>query len=153
MRVFSTNPRQTRELAAGLVKKILASPPHRKHARVLALVGDLGAGKTTFVQGFAKALGIKNRMVSPTFLIFRKYGTSIRQPADNFQFRYFYHVDVYRIQKSSELNALGFKKILSDPQNIVLIEWADKIKRILPKDTIWVRLEHGRHEKERRIYF
>ena len=153
MRVFSTNLRQTRELAAGLVKKILASPPHRKHARVLALVGDLGAGKTTFVQGFAKALGIKNRMVSPTFLIFRKYGTSIRQPADNFQFRYFYHVDVYRIQKSSELNALGFKKILSDPQNIVLIEWADKIKRILPKDTIWVHLEHGRHEKERRIYF
>src|SRR3989344_2606911 len=168
MRVFSTNPRQTRELAAGLVKKILASPPHRKHARVLALVGDLGAGKTTFVQGFAKALGIKNRMVSPTFLIMRKYQipkSLPRRQAGKFQIKsnppaggqnpniYFYHVDTYRINSPKELHILEFKKILNNTKNIVIIEWADKIKRILPKDTIWVRLEHGRHEKERRIYF
>ena len=72
--MYTTNSAvKTQKLAAKLAKEILKTGPHQKHARVIGLVGDLGAGKTTFTQGFAKALGIKRRMVSPTFLIFRSY--------------------------------------------------------------------------------
>lgn len=138
--MISRSAQETKKIADRLAKKILKKRPHRNHARVIALTGELGAGKTTFVQGFAKALGIKSRMVSPTFLIFRKY-------------KNFYHVDVYRIHLAKELTTLGFKKILANPQNILVIEWAEKIKKILPKDAIWVNFRHGRKENERLIAY
>ena len=156
MLISSKSSSETKKFATKLAKKILKSKPHLKHARIIALVGDLGAGKTTFTQGFAKGLGIKHRMVSPTFLIFRNYSiTSSLQ----FRFRHserseesyktFYHVDVYRIDSLKELNILGFKEILQNPENIVLIEWADKIKKILPKDTLLINFQHGSKENER----
>ena len=138
---------QTKKLAAKLAKEILKTGLHQKHARVIGLIGDLGAGKTTFTQGFAKALGIKKRMISPTFLIFRNYELRIKN------YEKFYHADVYRIKKMSELKTIHFNKILTNPKNIVLIEWADQIKEVLTKDTIWIRFEHGQHEKERKIHF
>lgn len=152
MKIISKNSSITKKLAAGLAKKILRAPLHKKHAQVVALVGDLGAGKTTFVQGFAKGLGIKNRIVSPTFLIFRNYfiPSSLRARAKQ-SYKNFYHVDAYRIQSPKEFNALNFKSILHSPFNILLIEWADKIKNILPKGTIWVNFSHGRKESERII--
>ena len=143
--MISKSAKETQKIAAKLAQKVLKSKPHKKHARVIALVGDLGAGKTTFVQGFAKALGIKQRMVSPTFLIFRNYKIA----KNNFQF--LYHVDAYRINSVKELTALGFKKILSESKNIVLIEWAEKIKKVLPKGTIWISFGHGERENERTI--
>ena len=173
MKIISRSAAQTKKIAADLAKKILDTSiiDHRpSSATVVALCGDLGAGKTTFTQGFAKALGIKHRMLSPTFLIFRKYdikknlqssrpegrgspGAAIFSAGGgsafggNFQF--FYHVDLYRIHSAEELSILGFKKILHSPFNILLIEWAEKIKKILPKDTIWVQFEHGEKENER----
>lgn len=138
--MISRSAQETKKIAAKIAKKIIASRSHKNHARVIALVGDLGAGKTTFVQGLAKALGIKNRIASPTFLIFRRY-------------KNFFHADVYRIKKSSELAELNFKKILSESENIVVIEWAEKIRKILPKDTIWVEFTHGRKETERTIAY
>ncbi|TSC89776.1 MAG: hypothetical protein G01um10143_266 [Parcubacteria group bacterium Gr01-1014_3] len=147
---------QTKKLAAKLAKEILSPPagggPHQKHARIIGLVGDLGAGKTTFTQGFAKALGIKRRMVSPTFLIFRTYPIP-KLTTSNLKLTTFYHVDAYRIKKTAELKTLHFDKVLKNPKNIVVIEWADQIKKILPKDTIWIRFEHGSQEKERKIHF
>lgn len=137
MKVFSKSPAETKKIAAQLAGR----------GRVFALVGDLGAGKTTFVQGFAKALGVKNRIVSPTFLIFRNYKLK------SGKYKKFYHVDLYRIESEKELNVLGFKKILNDPKNILLIEWAEKIKKVLPKDTIWVNFTHGRKETERIIAY
>ena len=145
---------QTKKLAAKLAKEILKTGPHQKHARVIGLVGDLGAGKTTFTQGFAKALGIKRRMTSPTFLIFRNYPISLSLRASAKQsYKNFYHMDAYRIHKISELKTIHFNKVLTNPKNIVLIEWADRIKKALPKDTIWIRFEHGKDEKERKIHF
>ncbi|MBI2025003.1 MAG: tRNA (adenosine(37)-N6)-threonylcarbamoyltransferase complex ATPase subunit type 1 TsaE [Candidatus Harrisonbacteria bacterium] len=138
--MISKSAQETKKIAAKLAKKILKEKPHQKHARVIALTGELGAGKTTFVQGFAKALGIKSRMVSPTFLIFRKY-------------KNFYHVDVYRIHSTKELDVLNFKSILNSSENILLIEWAEKIRKILPKDAIWVNFRHGRKENERFIAY
>ncbi len=147
MKLISKNSSQTKKIAAKFAGEILKSRPHRNHARVLALVGDLGAGKTTFVQGFAKALGIRRRMTSPTFLIFRSYKLRIKN------YGFLYHVDAYRIKKISELKTIYFDKVLDNPKNIVLIEWADRIKKILPKDAIWVDFRHGRKETERFITY
>lgn len=149
MKTISKSSSQTKKIASDLAKNVLKFRLSG-HARVIALSGDLGAGKTTFTQGFAKALGIKHRIVSPTFLIFRNYSlrSSLRASAKQ-SYKNFYHVDVYRIHNPKELDVLDFKHILKDPHNIVLIEWADKIKKILPKGTIWVRFEHGKKENER----
>ena len=154
MKINTSSPIQTKKIAAKLAKEILKSKPHKKHARVIALVGDLGAGKTTFVQGFAKALGIKQRMVSPTFLIFRSYEISgIGSKQKVVRYKKFYHVDTYRVHSPKELNVLDFKSLLLTTNAILLIEWADQIKKILPKDTIWVHFTHGRKETERIITY
>lgn len=147
MKYLSQSSNATKKTAAKIAGDILADGPHKKHARVVALVGDLGAGKTTFAQGFAKALGIKNRMTSPTFLIFRTYELKAKN------FHSFFHMDAYRIDNPKELKPLGFKDALKDPGHIFLIEWADKIKEILPKDTIWVHFSHGRKASERIIAY
>ena len=99
-----------------------------KDSLVIGLVGDLGGGKTTFLQGFAKGLGIKEKILSPTFIIIRKI-------------KNFYHIDCYRIKKAKELLDLGFRRIISSPGNIVAIEWADRVKSLLPKNYILVKFE------------
>lgn len=142
MRFVSRSAAQTKKLAAQIARKVMDQKPGR-NARVLALTGELGAGKTTFVQGFAKALGIKHRMVSPTFLIIRNYQLRITN------YRMLWHIDAYRLRDAKELLPLDFKDILKDRHNILVIEWAEKIKKLLPKDAIWVRCEHGRKENER----
>ena len=133
---------ELRDFAKEIADKILAGGKF-KGAVVLALAGDLGAGKTTFAQAFAKELGVKERVLSPTFLIFRSY----KLKAKNYQL--FYHCDVYRLKDEKELEVLKFSDILNNPQNIVLIEWADKIKEILPKDAVWLHFSHGKSEGER----
>ncbi len=145
MRIVSRKISDTHKLAEKIAADILRSGPHKDHSRAVALVGDLGAGKTAFVQGFAKALGIKRHLPSPTFLIFRNY--ELRATS----FSRLYHVDAYRLTDAGELDVLDFDKVLADPSNIVLVEWADKIKEILPKDTIWLEFGHGKKEGERLI--
>ncbi len=120
-----------------------------KHARVVALKGELGAGKTTFVQGFARGLGLKKRMVSPTFIIMRRFKIGVGYQASGIS--NFYHIDAYRIKKPREISQLGFKDILKNRENVVLIEWADKIKKVLPKGTMWLTFHHGKKENERLI--
>jgi len=147
---------ETKKLAAIIAKKTLRAK-HYKHAAVLGLVGELGAGKTTFVQGFARALGIRKRLPSPTFLIFRVYtlNPSAKGGSSYGGKRYtlLYHVDCYRIHDPKELLKLGFKEILANPKNIVLIEWADRIKKILPKDTVLINFEYGQKINERIISY
>jgi tRNA threonylcarbamoyladenosine biosynthesis protein TsaE len=116
-----------------------------KSAFVIALTGNLGSGKTTFVQGFLRGLGIKKRAASPTFVIMRR--SSVRRG----EFRNVYHVDAYRLKEAKDLAALGFGEILDNPRNLVLIEWAEKIKKILPKGTLRLKFRHCRKETERKI--
>lgn len=147
MKLVSRKLSDTHKLAEKIAAQILKSGPHKDHARVVALVGDLGAGKTAFAQGFAKALGIKRRLPSPTFLIFRTYKLA------TLNFRLFYHADAYRLSDAGELDVLDFDKVLADPTNIVLIEWADKVKEIIPKDAVWLEFTHGKKEGERHIAY
>ncbi len=142
---------QTQKFAAKLAKKILRKGTGRK-ASILALSGDLGAGKTTFTQGFIKALGVKHHVTSPTFLIVRRYPLgSLKSKVESRKFLNAYHFDLYRIHSVGELISLNFKKILNDPQNIVLLEWPERIGKSLPKSAHWIRFEHGKKQKERII--
>jgi tRNA threonylcarbamoyladenosine biosynthesis protein TsaE len=142
---------KTQKLAEKFAKQILKHKPKKSSAAVIALQGELGAGKTTFTQGFLRALGVKQHITSPTFLIMRKYEISAPLKKGFAHYHHAYHFDLYRIQKPKELLDLGFRKIISDPNAIVLIEWPERIKKILPKNTTWIRFEHGKNEKERII--
>lgn len=122
------NQKQTQSLARILAKEILKYKNTKKNTLVFGLVGNLGAGKTTFVQAFAKWLGIRSKLTSPTFVLMKKYGN-------------LYHIDCYRIKDCKDILALDFQEILSNPQNIIMIEWAEKVRKILPKDTIWIKFD------------
>lgn len=145
----SLSPRETRKIGRTFACKVLDcffSGKHpRKQAIVIGLEGDLGGGKTTFTQGFAKGLGIEKKILSPTFVIMKKY------PIPAVKSGYFYHIDCYRIESSKDLKSIGIKKLIKDPRNIIIIEWAKKIKEILPKNTIWIRFDFV-DLKKRRIY-
>lgn len=134
----------TKRLGAQLARKIAKRGP-RARATVLALQGELGAGKTTFVQGFVRGLGVKKRAVSPTFILIRSFKLQV------LSFTKLYHIDAYRIKNPREFYHLGLEGILGDPHNIVLIEWADRIKKFLPKKTIWLEFRHGKKEHERTV--
>jgi len=131
---LTATPVQTKKLGESLAKEILKTKP-KKIAFVIGLEGDLGGGKTTFLQGFAKGLGIKEKILSPTFVILKKFEIG------KVKSQYFYHVDCYRIKKPKEILDLGFKEIISNPQNIVVVEWADKIKKILPKNSLILKFK------------
>lgn len=113
MKIKTKSAQETRKFGQKLAAKIAGGG-------IVCLYGDLGAGKTTLVQGAAAGLGIKRRIVSPTFIIVRQYG-------------HFWHVDLYRIKSLAEAKVLGLEEIFSDPRNIVLLEWPEKIAPILPK--------------------
>lgn len=128
MKKLITNcAKETKQLAAYLAKKFKSG--------TVALTGELGSGKTTFAQGFALGLGIKEKIISPTFVLIRQYPISKKNlPAGR---QVFYHVDLYRVNSFQEL---GLKEILENQNNIVVIEWAEKIKN-LPKKTKKITIE------------
>ena len=143
-KIITKSAPETKRLASQLAKKFIKSKPI-KQARVLGLVGELGSGKTTFIQGFIKMLGVRHRVMSPTFLIFRPY------PIRSNKYKTAYHVDLYRIHSRKELTRLGFKGILANRRNVILIEWADKLRHYLPRETIWIHFSHGESQNERII--
>ncbi len=104
--------------------------PLPARATVVGLYGNLGAGKTTFVQAVARALGVKEKVASPTFLIMKSYKLFA------FRFEFLVHLDAYRLNSGEDLRKLGFEKLLADPHNLVFIEWANRVADILPKGHI-----------------
>lgn len=125
--IITNSGAETQKLGEDLAKDLLKRGAE-KQARVLGLTGNLGGGKTTFMQGFAKGLGIKDKILSPTFVIMKHFGN-------------FYHIDCYRINKPEEILELGFEKIIASPKNIIAVEWPEKIKKFLPADTIYIDFE------------
>jgi len=120
-----------------LGKKIAQAFCIEKGAIILGLKGDLGAGKTTFVQGIADGLEISDKILSPTFVILKKFKISKLE----IKFQNFFHIDCYRIENPKEIIDLGFKEIILDPKNIVIIEWPEKIKTILPKHAMFLNFK------------
>lgn len=126
---------QTKNFAKKLIKKILNK--NKKTPIIIALIGEIGTGKTVFTKGVLEFFGIKN-IQSPTFLIIKNYIP--KKPKKNI--KKIYHIDCYRIKKLKELEILDIKKILKEKNSLVLIEWAEKIKKFLPKNTIYVYFYH-----------
>ena len=97
----------------------------RRRATIMALTGELGSGKTTFVRGLAKGLGIRSPIVSPTYVFVRSYPFGQNQT--------FYHLDLYRIDDSNRdqiLESIEFQDFINDLHNVVVVEWAERLKGI-----------------------
>ncbi|MBI1957022.1 MAG: tRNA (adenosine(37)-N6)-threonylcarbamoyltransferase complex ATPase subunit type 1 TsaE [Candidatus Niyogibacteria bacterium] len=123
---FRTKSAGETQRVAGLLAKDLAAISFHDHALVVALSGDLGGGKTTFVQGFAKGLGIRESVVSPTFVIARTY--ALKKGA----YRKLIHIDAYRLGGAGEIETLGWKEWIKDRHAVILVEWAKNIEKLLP---------------------
>lgn len=121
----------TRALAAELA-------PLTRPGDLILLAGGLGAGKTAFVQGFARGLGVEETVTSPTFVLVRSYQGRLPMV----------HLDVYRLDRVQELVDLGIAEIL-DEDGVTLIEWGDVVRPALPGDFLEVRLEPGAADDER----
>lgn len=126
MKYISNSTEDTREFA----KKFVESLGAEEDAVVVALIGDLGSGKTTFSQLVGEALGVREGIQSPTFLIEKIYELYDKP------WKHLVHIDAYRLERPEELLHLGWKEIISRPDNIVLVEWADKVSEILPPDAL-----------------
>ncbi|MFZ2253136.1 MAG: tRNA (adenosine(37)-N6)-threonylcarbamoyltransferase complex ATPase subunit type 1 TsaE [Minisyncoccia bacterium] len=112
-----------------IAREVVSSCVQKENAHVVTLTGDLGAGKTAFTKELAKLLGITHEITSPTFVIMKAY-----EIPDHPFFKKLVHIDAYRIESDDEMRVLGFNEILSDPTNLVCIEWPEKIKDLIPKD-------------------
>lgn len=122
--------KQTKNLGESLGKEL-------KHGLVIALEGNLGSGKTVFTQGLARGLGIKEPIVSPTFVLMRKYKIRRRSGLNHFC-----HLDFYRINSAWDLNNLNFEKVINDPKNIVVLEWPERVKETLPRHKLLIKFKH-----------
>ena len=140
MRIVSSSPRSTYLLASALAKELTLRPLRLSHATVIALQGPLGGGKTVFAQGFARTLGVKRNLPSPTFTLIRRY--AIKKG----HYRHLFHVDAYRLKNGSTKNLapLGIKEELANPKNLFIIEWADRIRSALPRNSIYIMFRHMR---------
>ncbi|MBI2038788.1 MAG: tRNA (adenosine(37)-N6)-threonylcarbamoyltransferase complex ATPase subunit type 1 TsaE [Candidatus Niyogibacteria bacterium] len=128
---FRTKSAGETQRIAGLLAKDLAAVSFHDHALVVALSGDLGGGKTTFVQGFAKGLGIRDAVQSPTFLIARNYAFT------RGGYTKLIHVDAYRLGPPAggarEIETVGWNEWVEDRHAVILVEWAKNIEKLLPK--------------------
>ncbi len=115
-------------------------------ARILALAGDLGAGKTTLTKEIAKQLGITETVISPTYVIMKSYPITIPKPY-TLDATTLVHIDAYRLESDDELARLGWSELISDPKNLIIIEWPEKVKNLIPENSIWIRLAHTEDSK------
>lgn len=139
MKAVSKSLEDTRNIATEFIRAL--GP--RSGATVVALQGELGAGKTAFSQAVGLALGVRDPIQSPTFLIEKIY------EVDNAPWRHMIHIDAYRLEDEAELIVLGWQAIVSRPENLILVEWADKIPGLLPADAVRVTIAHtGEAERE-----
>jgi tRNA threonylcarbamoyladenosine biosynthesis protein TsaE len=110
-------------------------------AQILALTGELGAGKTTFTRGFARGLGVVGRIVSPTFVIARRYETKTAHV--------FWHIDAYRLHGPEDMTSIDWEEITADTNNVIVLEWADRVADAVPATAKWFAFAH--HEQGRDV--
>ena len=139
--IITESAESTKNAGSNLAKKLKKQPNGKKEALVIALLGDLGSGKTTFIQGLAAGLGVKESVLSPTFLILKQFPISFKGYAN------FYHIDAYRLKNPKELSELGFKDLIDNPENIIVIEWADKVPELLKQANIKIEFSGSGSEK------
>ena len=145
MNILSKNPKMTASIGEYLAKEILGSS--RKNAFVIALHGDLGSGKTTFTKGFMKGLSIQERVQSPTFVLMKRFLIPQKKKS---QFLRAIHIDCYRLKNQRSAEKIGIKDDCKNSENIILIEWAERIQKLIPKDHLSISFDHV-SKNERKI--
>lgn len=133
-KIKSFSPDETENIGINLAKKL-----HGKE--IIALYGNLGAGKTCFVRGLCRGLKINNSVSSPTFAVINEYSGTFNV----------YHFDMYRINSEEDLYSTGFFDYIDS--GIIVAEWSENIEMFLPKDTIKIFMEFGKAENERELTF
>jgi len=137
---LSKSPEETIEFAKNFALKL-------KGGEILALTGDLGSGKTTFIKGLAEGLKVSDTINSPTFVMLKSYSAKIKKkPID------FIHVDAYRVETIEDIKSVGIEDYLGRDDVILAIEWAEKIKEILPKNTIKIQFKTVDENTRKIIY-
>lgn len=139
--IISKNARQTQKIGEKLAKICFGGC-------IIGLVGDLGGGKTTFIQGMASGLGISQQITSPTFVLLKKYKFSIL----NSQLSTLYHIDLYRIKTPNDVYSFGFDEVLEDEKGVIIIEWAEKVMELLPEEKLIIEFDFL-GENERKLIF
>jgi len=137
MEFISKSIEETAQIASNFASFICREDAHlgKKGATVVGLYGELGSGKTTFMKYLAESFGVEEIIQSPTFVIMKSF---------NFQssiFNKLIHIDAYRIEKEEEMLNLGWSEIISDPKNLICIEWPEKIAGIMPPHIV-IKFEH-----------
>lgn len=159
--IITNSFQETQKIGAEFAKKLDSVSAPIESGSVLVLYGDLGSGKTTFIQGLAKGLGIQKKIISPTFIIMRSYQINLDSQLFMSQLdpslcgttpNFFYHVDLYRIKDEKEIKDLGLTEIMNDTQNIVAIEWPEKIKDLLPRKRLDIFFEYVDENKRKITY-
>lgn len=117
---------------------------------VFVLSGNLGAGKTKFLQGLAKGLGVKEKVNSPTFNILKLYKIEKNKKALKSRIKVFCHIDAYRLKSEKDLVSLGVSEFLNQPEVVTAIEWGEKVKKIWPKNARIIKIK-SLSEKKREI--
>ncbi|MEK7107922.1 MAG: tRNA (adenosine(37)-N6)-threonylcarbamoyltransferase complex ATPase subunit type 1 TsaE [Patescibacteria group bacterium] len=163
MKFLSKSLAETEKFAAEFVAKLA---PKKDEATLVALSGELGSGKTTFVQCVARALGIKETITSPTFVLIKSYQLPVlKSPApmnigappfskgelkspfvkgstrvrEGEGFETLFHIDAYRLESGAELAKLGFEEIVANPQNLIFLEWPENVSEVLPTNYLTIK--------------
>ncbi|MFA6306511.1 MAG: tRNA (adenosine(37)-N6)-threonylcarbamoyltransferase complex ATPase subunit type 1 TsaE [Patescibacteria group bacterium] len=139
MKFLSASPKQTFSFAKNFSKKLTGGA-------TLGLIGDLGAGKTVFTKGLAAGLGIKKNITSPTFVLMKVYSVK------SLNIKFLVHIDAYRIKSGRDLIAIGADEYFNRPDTVTIIEWADKIKKILPKKAKLVKISFLKNNLRKIIF-
>ncbi len=142
MKKIFKNEKDTLEFAEEFSKTL-------RGGEVIALVGELGAGKTVFTRGLARGFRIKKKIQSPTFLLMKIYKVNLSTGSGH-KIKNLVHVDAYRLSGAQELVSIGLSDWLGRPDTIAVIEWVDKVPEILRgRKVIKIKMELGKREEER----
>ena len=136
MSLIQTKTAEELELVAKELLQLCESTK-TEQAKVIALKGDLGAGKTTLVQHLSRCLGVEETVVSPTYVVMKRY----ELPTDMFGYNTLLHIDAYRIEDIDEMRVLQFSELLKEKDTIICIEWPERIAELIPEDAIEVSIE------------
>lgn len=143
MKFIFKNEKETLAFAEKFAKKL-------RGGEVIALIGELGAGKTVFTKGLARGFGIRERVQSPTFLLMKIYDTKSRKTAKTQRIKFLCHVDAYRLGGAAGLIDIGLLDWLGRADTVTVIEWADKVQELLRgKRVIKIKMKLGDKEEER----
>lgn len=115
-------------------------------ATIITFSGDLGAGKTTLIQEIARQLGVMDTLQSPTFVIYKRYTISSNQNYGH-NWSFLIHGDMYRLESVEEIEKLGWNELTTDPNNLICIEWPEKITGAIPETALCVTIKHLGGEK------